>query len=127
MDWNIEGKYFERKPVTITCQIGYIFTKLWGKVLPSGMHPILQMLNFDDSREYQERATEYLHAPIHVADAPIIVESTDEEVVDLIDRYIICYLYGPEYNFEFCNLVKTLQTYSHLTSYLCKTAGAYNE
>ena len=78
-------------------------------MLLSSMHPIAQMLNFDDLREYQERGTEHFNASIHVADAPIIDKNTDEQVVDFIDRYITCYLLGPDYNFEFYNLVKTLQ------------------
>ena len=36
------------------------------------MHLIGQILNFDDRREFQNRGTERMHAPIHVADAPKI-------------------------------------------------------
>ena len=48
------------------------------------MHPIGQILNFDDRREFQNRGTEHMHAPIHVVDAPKIDEndkSKDDEVV----------------------------------------------
>ena len=53
------------------------------------------------------------HYPIHVADAPKIDKNTDRYVVDFIDTYITCFLPAPEYNSEFYNLVKTLQTHSY--------------
>ena len=33
------------------------------------MHPIGQILNFINQREPQNRGNEYVHVPIHVADA----------------------------------------------------------
>ena len=61
-------------------QIDYIFKQLWGKVILSGMHPIGQILNFDDRREFQNRGTEHIHSPIHVVDAPKIDENEDNPV-----------------------------------------------
>ena len=49
------------------------------------MHPIGQMLNFDDRREFQNRGTEHMHAPIHI-DAPKIDEIEDSEVSEFIDK-----------------------------------------
>ena len=33
------------------------------------IHPLGQILNFDDQRESQNRGTEHMHAPIHVVQA----------------------------------------------------------
>ena len=41
------------------------------------MHPIGQILNFDDRRDYYGRGTEYFLAPLHVEGAP---------KVDVIDQ-----------------------------------------
>ena len=57
-----KGKLFEKKSVTVARQIDYVFKQLWGKVILSGMHPIGQILNFDDRREFQNRGTEHMHA-----------------------------------------------------------------
>ena len=54
-----------------------------------GMHPIGQILNFDDRREFQNRVTEHMHAPFHVVDAPKIDEKEDEEVGKLMLYHII--------------------------------------
>ena len=53
MDWGTKMNYLKRNPVTVARQIDYLFQQLWGKVILSGMHPIGQILNFDDRRELQ--------------------------------------------------------------------------
>ena len=41
------------------------------------MHPICQILNFDDQKDFQNRRTEYMHAPIHIVGAPKIDKNED--------------------------------------------------
>ena len=57
-----------------------------------GVHPIGQILTFDNRREFQNRETEHMHAPIQIVDAPIIDENEYSEVVEFIDKYITCTL-----------------------------------
>ena len=52
MDWSTKVNYLKRNPVTVAMQIDYVFKQLWGKVIFSGMHPIGQILNFDDRRKF---------------------------------------------------------------------------
>ena len=56
------------------------------------MHPVAQILDFDDQKEFQNRGTEHVWAPIHIVDAPKIDENEDSEVVEFIDKYITCAL-----------------------------------
>ena len=70
MDWSAKVNYENRNTVTVARQIDYVSKQLWGKVIWSGMYPIAQILNFDDRREFQNRGTEHMHAPIHVVDTP---------------------------------------------------------
>ena len=90
MDWSTKVKYLKRNPVTVARQIDYVFKQLWGKVILSGMHPIAQILNFDDRREFQNRGIEHMLVPIHIVDAPKIDKNEDYEVVEFIDKYITC-------------------------------------
>ena len=53
MDWGTKMNYLKRNPVTVARQIDYLIQQLWGKVILSDMHPIGQILNFDDRREFQ--------------------------------------------------------------------------
>ena len=48
MDWSIKVNYLIRNPVTVSRQTHYVFKKLWGKVILSEMHPIGEILTFDD-------------------------------------------------------------------------------
>ena len=59
--------FLKRNPITAARQIDYAFKKLWDKIILSGMHPIGQILNFEDQREFQNRGTEHMHAPIHIS------------------------------------------------------------
>ena len=43
-----------------------MFKQLWGKDILRGVHPIGQMLNFDDQREFQHRGAEHMHAAVHI-------------------------------------------------------------
>ena len=86
------------------------------------MHPIGQILNFDDRREFQNRGTELMHAPIHIVvdekneDKKLrtkIDKNEDSEVVKFIDKYITCALPDETKFPEMSNLVKKLQTHHH--------------
>ena len=48
MDWSTTVNYLKRNSVIAARQIDYVFKQLWGKIILSGMHPIGQILNFDD-------------------------------------------------------------------------------
>ena len=64
MDWSTKVNYLKRNPVTVARQLDYVFKQLWGKVILTGIYPFGQKLNFDDRREFQNRGTEHMHAPI---------------------------------------------------------------
>ena len=116
MDWTTKVSYLKRNPVIAARQIDYIFKKLWNGVILSGMHPIGEILNYDERREFQNRGTEHIHAPIHIKDAPKIDEdddSNDDEVVDFIDKYITCSLPDKDSFPDLYELVKKLQTHRH--------------
>ena len=114
VDWSTKVNY--SKWNTVARQIDFVFKQLWGKVILSGMHPIGQILKFDDWREFQNRGTEHMHAPIHIVDAPKIGENEDSEVVEFIDKYITCALPDETKYPEISNLVKKLQTHHQTTT-----------
>ena len=96
MKWETKVGYLKRNPVTVARQIDYRFNQLWRCVILSGMHPVGQILNYDDRREYQGRGTQHLHAPIHVKDAPKLDEDNDADIINFIDRYVTCVRPKPE-------------------------------
>ena len=89
-DWSRKVNYLKRNLVTVARQIDYVFKQLWGKDILSGMHPIGQILNFDELRELQNRGAEHMHAPIHIVDAPKIDQNDNSELAEFIDKYSTC-------------------------------------
>ena len=55
MDWSTKVNILKRNPVLVARQIDHIFQSVWNKVVMSGLHPIGQILNFDDRGEFQTR------------------------------------------------------------------------
>ena len=80
------------------------------------MHSIAQILNFHNEREFQNRETEHMHAPIHIVDAPKIDGNEDIEVVEFIDKYIACALPDETKYPKISNLVKKVQSHHHTTT-----------
>ena len=77
------------------------------------MHPIGQILNFDEKREFQMRGVEHSHCALHVKNAPKFDEDPDEEVVKFVDQYITCSLPDPELEPELYDLVSTMLLHKH--------------
>ena len=113
MDWSTKVKYLKRNPVTVARQIDYIFKQVFKKILYSGMHPIGQILNHDDKREFQNRGPEHPHLNIHVMDAPKIDQDEDDEVVEFIDKYISCAIPDKDEYPDLNALVNRVQTHRH--------------
>ena len=80
------------------------------------MYPTGQILNLDDRREFQNRETEHMHAPIHVADAPKIDENNNSEVIKFIDKYIRCVPPDAEKYPEMKKLIRKVQIHHHATT-----------
>ena len=120
MSWSDKVKYLKRNPVTVARQIDYIFNKVFPKMLMSGMHPIGQILNYDDRREFQHRTgLEHAHVQVHIKDAPKIDENNSEhdgEVIEFIDKYITCSLPDKKEYPDLHDLVNTVQKHHHTTT-----------
>ena len=118
MEWSTKVNYLKRNPVTVVRQIDFVFKQLWGKVILSGMHPVGQILNFDDRRDFQNRETEHILAPIHIVDAPKLDENENSKVVEFIDKYITFTLPDETKCPEMSTIVKKVQT--HHPTIICR-------
>ena len=57
-----------------------------------------------------------MHAPIHVVDAPEIVENENSELVEFIDKHITCAFPDEIKYLETSKLFQELQTHHHTTT-----------
>ena len=113
MDWADKVKMLKRNPVTAARMIDDRFRQLFGKVLYSGMHPIGQILNHDERREFQSRGAEHTHAIIHVKDAPKLDEDDDSKITKFIDKYCTNLIPEKDDHPELHDFVTRLQTHKH--------------
>ena len=117
MDWDTKVKYLKRNPVTVARQVDHIFRKVFKDILYSGLHPIGQILNHDDRREFQQRSgVEHAHVLVHVKNAPRIDENSDKEVIEFIDKHNTCELPDNVEYPELYDLVTSVQTHHHTTT-----------
>ena len=80
------------------------------------MHSTGHILDFNDRRDFQNRGTEHMYAPIHIVDATKIDKNEDIEVVEFINKYITCALPDETKYPEMSNLVKKMQTHHYTTT-----------
>ena len=89
MTFKEKTNWFKRNPVTVARRVGYKYRVLKGStVMMSGMHPIGEILNYDDKREFQQKGPEHMHVGIHIKGALKIDEDDDSQVTAFIDKYL---------------------------------------
>ena len=113
MNFHEKCSWLKRNPVTAARVIDNTFKSVFGKCILSGMHPIGQVLNFDDRGEFQSIGVKHVHVAFHIKDAPIIGKQSDEEVISFIDRYITCSIPDEQEYPDFSALVQRVQSHHH--------------
>ena len=114
MDWKTKSNYLKRNPVTVARQIDHVFKCIWGEVLMSGIHPISQILNYDERGEFQSgTGTKHVHAAIHIKDAPKLDEDSDEDVIKFVDNHITVAIPDEQEYPELHALVTSVQNHHH--------------
>ena len=118
LSWKEKVDWIKRNPVTAARMIDDRFRQLFGRILYSGMHPVGQLIDHNERREFQGRGAEHPHGILHVKDAPIFDKDSDEKIVDFIDKHITCAIPDQNQYPELYKLVTTVQTHGH--SLTCK-------
>ena len=77
------------------------------------MHPLGQIIDHNERREFQARGAEHPHGILHVKGAPVFDEDSDANVIKFIDKYITCSILDKEKFPKLHKLVTTVQTHGH--------------
>ena len=118
LSWKEKINWIKRNPVTAARMIDDRFRQLFGRILYSGMHPVGQLIDHNERREFQNRGAQHPHGILHVEGAPVFDKDSDEKVVTFIDKYITCAIPDKKQYPELHKLVTTVQTHGH--SQTCK-------
>ena len=113
MPWKNKVDWIKRNPVTAARMIDDRFRQLFGKIIYSGMHPVGQVIDHNERREFQARGAEHPHGILHVKGAPVFDEDSDAKVIKFIDKYITCSIPDKEKHPHLFKLVNTVQTHGH--------------
>ena len=77
------------------------------------MHPVGQVIDHNERREFQSRGAQHPHGILHVQGAPVFDEDRDEAVIRFIDKYITCAIPDKEQYPKLHKLVTTVQIHGH--------------
>ena len=66
MTWKEKVSRIKRNPVTSARMIDDRFRQLFGRILYSGMHPVGQVIDHNERREFQSRGAQHPHGIVHV-------------------------------------------------------------
>ena len=80
-------KYLKRNPVTVVRQTDCTFRQFWHKIIIGGKDPIDQILNCNKRREFQNRRTEHIHAPIYIINTACLDEDDETKDDELASIY----------------------------------------
>ena len=118
MTWEQKSHLIQKDPVTCARNFDHMVQLFISDVLKSNVMPIGEIADYLYRVEFQQRGSPHIHGLFWVKDAPQYEKSSDEEIVNFVDKYITCY--KPDSSSEMEDLVN-LQLHRHAKT--CKKAG----
>ncbi len=93
MDWSQKCNLLKNNPVTAARMFDHRFRCFLRDVIMSPAQPIGKIIDYFYRVEFQQRGSPHTHCLFWVENAPKIGTNTDQEVIDLIDKYVTCDLH----------------------------------
>ena len=118
MTWEQKSDLIQKDPVTCARNFDHMVQLFICDVLKSNVMPIGEIADYFYRVEFQQRGSPHIHGLFWVKEAPQYEKSSDEEIVNFVDKYITCY--KPDSSSEMEDLVN-LQLHRHAKT--CKKAG----
>lgn len=84
----------------------------------SSAHPIGKIKDYFYHVEFQQHGSPHVHCLFWIDNAPVIDKNTDEEVIQFIDKYVICEL--PSSGGTLLEIVTSVLQHSKRHSKTCK-------
>ena len=111
------GKLCTEDPVSVSRQFSLKYNEFFNRLVVKG-GVLGQVVHFYFKKEYQARGAPHYHALIWIANAPVIGESKNEDVIRFIEERITCNIPNKETCPELHELVTKYQM--HKCSNYCK-------
>ena len=117
MTWQQKSDLIQKDPVTCARNFEHMVQLFIKDVLKSNLMPIGEIVDFFYRVEFQQRGSPHIHALFWVKDAPQYEKSSNDTIVQFVDKYITC---KNDQSDEMKELVN-LQTHRHAKT--CKKGG----
>ena len=118
------GKLCNEDPVSVSWQFSLKYNEFFNRLVVKG-GVLGQVVHFYFKKEYQARGAPHYHALIWIANAPVIGESKNEDVIRFIEERITCNIPNKETCPELHELVTKYQL--HKCSNYCKIKKKYSK
>ena len=117
MTWLQKSNLIQKDPVTCARNFEHMVQLFIKDVLKSNLMPIGEIVDFFYRVEFQQRGSPHIHALFWVKDAPQYEKSSNDTIVQFVDKYITCKNNQSDEMKELVNL----QTHRHAKT--CKKGG----
>lgn len=114
MSWEEKCSWLRNNPVTAARHFDHRLSVLFTDFLRGNVAPIGKIVDHIIRIEFQSRGSPHAHSMIWIEGAPVIGVQTDQEVIELIDKYQTCQI-DPN-DKELADLVEQRQTHVHSSS-----------
>ena len=119
MGWKTKCNWINQNPITVARMFQHRVEAFLNKFLKSEAAPIGVITDYIIRTEFQARGSPHIHCMFWIKDAPKMGRSTDEEVIQFIDKHISCSI--PEDDDNLAKFVQDLQVHCHSSS--CRRHG----
>lgn len=90
MSWQQKSNLIQKDPVTCARNFDHMVKLFIQDVLRSDVMPIGEITDYFYRVEFQQRGSPHIHGLFWIRDAPQYGKSSEEEVVNFVDKYVTC-------------------------------------
>lgn len=90
MTWQQKSNLIKKDPVTCARDFDHMVQIFIRDVLRSDVMPVGDVADYFYGVEFQQRGSPHIHALFWIRDAPQYGKSSEEEVVNFVDKYVTC-------------------------------------
>ena len=90
MTWQQKSNLIQKDPVTCARNFDHMVQLFIHDVLRSNVMPLGDVADYFYRVEFQQRGSPHIHALFWIKDAPQYGKSSEEEVVNFVDKYVTC-------------------------------------
>ena len=123
LDWTEKSSILRSNPVTVARMFEHRFHVFLYEVILSPAEPIGKIKDYFYRVEFQQRGSPHVHCLFWVENAPNLLNNSEKDVSEFIDRYITCSIPDESDDSKLHACVQQVQQHSKKHSKSCRKGG----